>query len=246
MFKKLLAAVGIGSAKVDTRLHQSRLLPGQQFEATIVVKGGDVAQKIDGIDLALMTKVKVSTDNGEYFKNHCLAKWRVAESFEVQPGEARELPFRAQLHPETPFTALPVRNNQCHVWIQTGADIDSAIDPTDADVVEILPTPVLEHVLNAMNELGFALTKADVEQGYLNAPSFRSRSGCYQELEFHPRSFGFSSLREVEISLVCDETETHLLIELDRAFRGDGYTAFSLANNASASEVLTKLKHYIR
>ncbi|MCL2919033.1 sporulation protein [Shewanella litorisediminis] len=246
MFKKILAAVGIGSAKVDTRLHQSQLLPGQTFSATIVVQGGDVAQKIDGIDLALMTKAKVSTDNGDYFKNHCLARWRVAERFEIQPGEVREIPFSGQLHPETPFTALPVRNNQCRVWLQTGADIDSAIDPTDADVIDILPTPLLGHVLNAMQELGFALTKADVEQGYLSAPGFRSRSGCYQELEFHPRSFGFSSLREVEISLVCDATETHLLIELDRAFRGDGYRAFSIANNASAAEVFTQLKHYIR
>lgn len=66
MFKKILAAVGIGSAKVDTRLHQSQLLPGQTFSATIVVQGGDVAQKIDGIDLALMTRAKVSTDNGDY------------------------------------------------------------------------------------------------------------------------------------------------------------------------------------
>ncbi|QYJ74612.1 sporulation protein [Shewanella sp. FJAT-52076] len=246
MFKKILAAVGIGSAKVDTRLHQSQLLPGQTFSATIVVKGGDVAQKIDGIDLALMTKAKVSTDNGDYFKNHCLARWRVAEPFEIQPGEVREIPFSGQLHPETPFTALPVRNNQCHVWLQTGADIDSAIDPSDADVIDILPTPLLGHVLNAMQELGFALTKADVEQGYLSAPGFRSRSGCYQELEFHPRSFGFSSLREVEISLVCDASETHLLIELDRAFRGDGYRTFSIANNASAGEVFTQLKHYIR
>lgn len=246
MFKKLLAAVGIGSAKVDTQLHQSRLFPGQEFEATIVIQGGDVPQKVEGIDLALMTRVKVSGENGDFFKNHCLAKWRVAKSFEIQPGQVLEIPFKGQLHPETPFTALPVRNNQCQVWLQTGVDIDVALDPSDNDAIEILPTPVLEHVLTAMNELGFALTKADVEQGYLNAPSFRSRSGCYQELEFHPRSFGFSSLREVEISLVCDTAETHLLIELDRAFRGDGYTAFSLANNASASDVLTRLKQYIR
>ncbi|MGL5147278.1 MAG: sporulation protein [Plesiomonas shigelloides] len=246
MFKKLLAAVGIGGAKVDTRLHQSRLLPGQAVCATIVVQGGDAAQQIDGIDLALMTKVKVSTDNGEYFKNHCLGRWRVAESFEIQPNEIRELPFRAQLHPETPFTELPVRNNQCYVWLQTGVDIDLAIDPGDADALQIVPTPVVNHVLSAMGELGFALTKADVEQGYLSAPGFRSRSGCYQELEFHPRSFGFSSLREVEISVVCDEHETHLLIELDRAFRGDGYQSFSMANTASASEVLFRLKQYIR
>lgn len=68
MFKKMLASVGIGGASVDTLLEDNRLLPGQMFNATIVVKGGNVAQRISGLDLALMTKVKVSTDNGDYLK----------------------------------------------------------------------------------------------------------------------------------------------------------------------------------
>ncbi|MGL5390392.1 MAG: sporulation protein, partial [Shewanella sp.] len=100
MFKKILASVGLGGASVDTQLADHRLQPGQSFQATIVIKGGDVPQQISGLDLALMTKVKVSSDNGDYFKNYTLASWRLTESFEIKAGEVRELPFSGQLHPE--------------------------------------------------------------------------------------------------------------------------------------------------
>lgn len=245
MFKKLLASVGIGNASVDTQLLDNRLLPGQTFNAKIVIQGGNVAQTISGLDLALMTKVKVSTDNGEYFKNHRLASWRLSDSFDIKAGETKEIPFSGKLHPETPFTQLPVRNNQCQVWLQTGVDIDAAIDPTDNDSLVIMPTPILEHVLSAMETLGFVLYKADVEQGFLNTRNFRSTSGCYQELEFKPRSLGFTSVREIEVSLVCEAEQTHLLIELDRAFRGDGYLSFTLANHASANQVLETFKAHL-
>ncbi|MGL5358676.1 MAG: sporulation protein, partial [Shewanella sp.] len=151
MFKKILASVGLGGASVDTQLADHRLQPGQSFQATIVIKGGDVPQQISGLDLALMTKVKVSSDNGDYFKNYKLASWRLTESFEIKAGEVRELPFSGQLHPETPFTRLPVRNNQCKVWLQTGLDIDMAWDPTDIDTLEILLTPLAQQLLTAMD-----------------------------------------------------------------------------------------------
>lgn len=246
MFKKLLAAAGIGGARVDTRLHPRQLYPGQPFEAIIHVQGGEVAQFIDGIDLGLMARAKMSTDQGECLGNICLARWRIDANFEIQPGKERELPFRALLHPETPFTQLPTRNNQSRVWLTTGVDIDLAANPTDSDNLDILPTPVLQHILAAMESLGFCLSKADVEVGYLRTSTFTSRSGCYQELEFRPRARGCASLNEVEISLVCDERETHVLIELDRAFRRDGYMSFSVDNHASASELHARLRHIIR
>lgn len=137
MFKKLLAAIGVGGASVDTRLLNASLQPGQTFEARIVLKGGEVSQSIAGLELALMTRVKVSDGDSSHFINHCLASWRISEGFELQAGEERELPFIGQLHPETPFTELPVRNNQCRVWLQTGLAIDYAIDPGDQDLLQI-------------------------------------------------------------------------------------------------------------
>lgn len=247
MFKKLLAAAGIGGARVDTRLHQTQLHPGQLIEASVLIQGGEAAQRIDGIDLTLMTRAKVSTAQGEHFKNISLAQWRIDANFEIQPSEIQEVPFHAQLHPETPFTRLPVRNNQCQVWLATGVDIELASDPTDNDVLDILPNPVLSHILTAMDSLGFTLKKADVEQGYIRTPTFTSSSGCYQEFEFRPRRLaGYSSLNEVEISLICEEKITHVLIELDRAFRGDGYINFSVANNVSVNELHSRLRQIIR
>lgn len=246
MFKKLLAAAGIGGARVDTRLRQSQLIPGQLIEADIFIQGGEAPQRIDGINLSLMTQVKVSNDNGEHLRNFCLAQWRIDGSFEIQAGEVQAIPFAGLLHPETPFTRLPVRNNQCRVWLTTEIDIDLAVDPDDNDILEIPPTPVLHHILSAMDNLGFSLRKADVEQGYIRTPTFNSQSGCYQELEFRPRTLNSSFLNEVEISLVCDEHFTHVMIELDRAFRGDGYRSFSVTNNATASEINTRLRQILR
>lgn len=245
MFKKLLAAAGIGGVSVDTRLHQRQLFPGQFVTADVVLKGGDAPQQIDGIDLALMTRVKQERDDRVHFVAHCLARWRIDVNTLIQPGEELAIPFRAYLHPETPFTRLPVRNNQCQVWITTGADVDMAIDPTDQDQLEIMPTPVLDAILTAMDQQGFVLHKADVESGYLRTSSFTSSSGCYQELEFRPRG-GRSRFKEIELSLVCDAEVTHVLIELDRAFRGDGYASFTVSNKVSASEVYARFQLLLR
>lgn len=89
MFKKLLAAIGVGGASVDTRLLNASLQPGQTFEARIVLKGGEVSQSIAGLELALMTRVKVSDGDSSHFINHCLASWRISEALNFRP-ERRE------------------------------------------------------------------------------------------------------------------------------------------------------------
>ena len=93
MFKKILASVGIGAAKVDTVLETEHLQPGQKFNAVIVIKGGDVEQEIAGLDLALMTRVKVQSDDGDYFTNHIIEKWRINEIGTIGAGEEKHIPF---------------------------------------------------------------------------------------------------------------------------------------------------------
>jgi len=79
MFKKILASVGIGAAKVDTILETEHLQPGQLFNAQIVITAGNVSQEISGLDLLLMTRVKVAGDDGDYFTNHVIDQWRITE-----------------------------------------------------------------------------------------------------------------------------------------------------------------------
>ena len=75
MFKKILASIGVGAAKVDTVLQTEHLHPGQRFSAEIIITGGDVEQEISGLELSLMTKVKVESEEGNYFVNHVIDKW---------------------------------------------------------------------------------------------------------------------------------------------------------------------------
>ncbi|WP_337878643.1 sporulation protein [Rheinheimera sp.] len=242
MFKQLLASVGIGAAKVDTVLLTDQLLPGQQFQAEIIIRGGEVEQHIQGLELALMTRMKVESGDNHYYSALALARWHLADRFSIGPGQEKRLQFKGQLHPETPITELPVRNNQTAVWLATGLSVDNALDPSDKDRLFIKAPELVSRVIQAMDELGLKLVKADVEKGYVNARTFRSSTGCYQELEFRPKGFGLFSINEVELSFVCEAGQTHVLIELDRAFRRDGFQALTFPNTSSVAELKQRLQ----
>lgn len=242
MFKKLLATIGIGGAKVDTILTTEIVSPGDTISANIVVVGGDSEQEISGLDLALMTRVKVERDDTEMMLNKSLAHWHIADKFVIQPGEVKEIPFTGTLPHETPISANEARNNQTRVWIATGLNIDMAIDASDKDPLHVVATSTQGKVLQAMDDCGYSLVKADVEEGQLRGNGFVSTTGCYQELEFRPNKFALFGLNEVEISFVPTPDQTHILLELDRNFGGDSYLSLSLGNNISQEEVTAQIK----
>lgn len=228
MFRKLLSAVGVGGATVDTRLETPIVQPGERFRVEVQVHGGEVRQVIEGLQLAVVTRVEIEAGDHEFVGHHVLQHWTVADGFELQPDERQTIPFEAVLHPETPVTELACRDNRSRVWLQTGLAIDMAKDASDRDPLRVAPTPAMRAFLAAMQTCGFALRTADVEKGFLNAKTFRSRSGCYQELEFRPVSSGYGLLQQVEVSFVPEEQRTHVLLEIDRTFRGDGFRAFTI------------------
>ena len=110
-------------------------------------------------------------------------------------------------------------------------DIDLALDPSDKDALHIYPNEAVKARMTAMERLGFQLVKADVEKGYLRATEFQSVSGCYQELEYRPNTRSLFGLQEIELSFVPEAHRTHVLIELDRAFRGDGYVDLTIEHD---------------
>lgn len=240
MLKKLLASVGIGAAKVDTRLDKDLLTPGQAFRADIVVTGGDVEQEISGLEMALITRVEVETKEGEHHENHVLQAWRISESFSIAPGGERVIPFEGVLHPETPITEVPCRYNKARVWIQTGLSIDMALDAGDRDFLRITPTPAMAAFLSAMEECSFRLYQTDVEKGFLKARDFQSRSGCYQELEFRPTGRGRLTGNEVEVSFVPERDRTYVMLEADRTFRRDKITTLTIDHNNLDVRALTE------
>ncbi|MCO4758040.1 MAG: sporulation protein [Oceanospirillaceae bacterium] len=238
MFKKLLASVGIGAAKVDTVLETDTLMPGQPFRATIEITAGDVEQDISGIELALVTRAEVETDDGEHNENIKLQKWLVQEKVTLQPGQTISVPFEAMLHQETPITALHCNSNRCQVWLATGLEIDMALDASDKDPLNIVPTDAMRAFVGALENCGYYLNSADVEKGFLRGDGFASSAGAYQELEFRPQSGGLFGIKEVEVSFVPESNRTHVLMELDRSFRGDGFISVTLEHSELSQDAI--------
>ncbi|ELZ05510.1 hypothetical protein C481_02287 [Natrialba asiatica DSM 12278] len=98
---------------------------------------------------------------------------------------------------------------------ETELDIDLAVDPEDKDYLTVKPTPRLQTVFDAMDDLGFSLRSAECEAD----PYGRYTSGrrFVQEFEFRPESGRFrDSLDEVELIAKPGPDELELFVEVDR------------------------------
>jgi len=66
MFDKMLSSFGIGSAKVDTKLHKNSYIAGEELTCVVEITGGKVEQKIDEIYLSVKTKYIKERDDKKY------------------------------------------------------------------------------------------------------------------------------------------------------------------------------------
>jgi len=242
MFQKLKASLGIGAAKVDTVLESSSILQGGVLKGNIHIVGGDVEQQIDAISLKLCTEVKVEGDNGISYQHFDLDQIQALEPFLINANDIKQFPFELKLNDETPITLLKARKNQCRVWLETALDIDFALDPKDRDLLQVMPLPVVEKVIMAIERGGFSMVKADVEKGHLRGGSFSSKSGCYQEIEF--KNSGLLRTKEIELSFILEGGVVHCLAEVDRKFglRGDQYHSFTLSHDADEGQVASAIQ----
>lgn len=215
-FNKILASVGVGAATVDTQLDQSTYTAGETVLGTVIIKGGNVAQQIDSIYLSLNTTYIREVDDNEYTDTATIEKVKVSEPFTIEAGETKTIPVSLTLPFETPVTL-----GHSRVWIHTGLDIKSAIDPTDKDFIEVKPSPIAAAVFDAVEQLGFRLRKAECEKA---AYHLRTRFPFVQEFEFVPVNGSYrGKLDELEIMFTHqNEQSAELLLQIDRKARGLG------------------------
>lgn len=215
-FNKVFASVGIGGAKVDTRLEKDRVMPGEEVRGVVQIRGGSTEQNIDDIYLSLHTTYIKEADDKKYTATAQIDCFRLTQSFVIKENETKEIPFSFRLPLETPLSM-----GRSKVWVNTGLDIKSAVDPTDKDYLSVVPNPVMDGIFNAVSELGFRLREAACEQ----APRHLRRNQPYvQEFEFVPVSGPFRG-RLDELELVFypnNENEIEVLMQVDRRARGLG------------------------
>lgn len=227
-FKKTLASLGIGSAKVDAVLQQEVLTPGDKVEVVIHVYGGASAQEIDNIDVKLCCQYKqeVSADNDNrnsgrtkiVNKSYVLSQWQLPYSFTIESGEERE--FEVTL--EVPWNT-PVTIGDAKVWLDTSLDISLAIDPSDKDILTVNPEPLMDGILTALEDQGLRIRQVECEA----AKGFELP--FVQEFEFVPTTGPYHGRwRELEVVAYRDESELKLWFEVDRNQKGLGGMLSSL------------------
>ena len=201
--KRVLTSLGIGAATVDTVL-PTTLTAGESVDARVDVTGGNDSQAVDGIYFALETRYETDDSTG----TAKIDTFRLADSFTIEPDEERSFTVSVDVPYHTPVTL-----GKTKVWLDTGLDIDWAVDPDDRDPIEIKPDPLRQALFDALESLGFTLRSAKCEA----TESLFADHRFVQELEFVPRSGPFAGeLDELEVVTLPEGDGFDLLLEVDR------------------------------
>lgn len=196
--KRLLSSIGIGAATVDTILPQAAVRPGEAVELDVELSGGDSAQRIDGLYFVLKTAV-----DGE---DRVVTRASADESFTIDPGEERTERVTFPVPVWTPVTRGGVR-----VWLETGADIDWAVDPSDSDDVTVAPGPHVAALFEAAADLGFEFVSARlVETPWLDDRPFA------QALVFDPGERFARDVSRLVLTTIPRDDDLRLYIEVQQ------------------------------
>ncbi|HMB50349.1 MAG TPA: sporulation protein [Natronoarchaeum rubrum] len=204
--KNVLASIGIGNASVDTVLPSETVRPGETVDADVNITGGNVEQEVGTIRFEVETRYR--TDDG--YREVDVDRFTLADGLTIEPDQEET----RQVSIDIPY-GTPVTVGGIDVWIETELDIDLAVDPEDKDYLDVQPTPRLQTVFDAMDELGFSFWTAECEAD----PYGRYTAGgsFIQEFEFRVQSGPFrDALDEVELVAQPGPDQLDLFLEIDR------------------------------
>jgi sporulation-control protein len=204
--KRVLSSLGIGSATVDTILPHSTVHPGDSLDVRVEVEGGSTDQEVDDVYFAVVTRYV--TEEGD--ETAVVARSRLTESFTIGADEEREFAATVEIPRHTPLTL-----GRTEVWIETGLDIDWAVDPDDEDRIEVEADERLAAVFEALDQLGFTFHTADCTA----APRSLRHAGTSftQEFEFRAAAGPFAGdLDELEVIPQYTDDGLVLALEVDR------------------------------
>lgn len=214
MFNKLLQSIGIGSARVDTVLSDTVCVPGGSVAGEVRVYGGNAPQEIETIYLSLMASYEVEVDDAKVRRTADLNCIRLTDKFSVQANQELVMPFSIPVPLNTPVSA-----GKSQVWVQTGLDIKSAVDPQDRDPLEVRAHPLVDAFIAAAQRLGLRLYQVDCAK-----TDFRNAGNglpFVQKFEFKTFAGEFhGKLDEVEAVFLLSDAGVRATLQIDRRVRG--------------------------
>lgn len=164
LFRKSLASLGIGSARVDTVIKHDVLIPGDVLSVDLQVYGGKTSQQVDEIHLTLCCSYYeqvAGTDESskEWVPRICeLANWALPYSFMIDPHDIRHFEVELPLPANTPITI-----GEAKVWLDTHLETPAVMDPNDRDSLTVRPEPLMDGVFTALELAGLRIRKVICE-----------------------------------------------------------------------------------
>jgi sporulation-control protein len=206
MFRKVLSSIGIGSARVDLVLSESRYAAGEMIAGELKVEGGKVDQKIDQVYIKLLLISRYKKDGQMQQVSREFDHETITTGFEIAAGKKLQpIPVRYKL-PED----IPISTSFTKYYLVTGLDVASAVDPTDSDLIEVLPGRRQAIVMQAIEE----------ELGFKRKPHTGEFNGRVQEFEYYPTDFMRGKLDELEVVYRPQPDGVRLYLEIDKKARG--------------------------
>ena len=251
VFKRMMAAMGVGGPTVDTVLANPNCRPGGYLEGTVHVVGGTHPTDIEYVAMGLKTRVEVESGDSEYNTTKEFHRQRLTGSFRLDPGVRHDIPFRFDVPWETPITE--VYGQHLHgmtMGLATELEVARAVDSTDLDPVAVHPLPAQERILEAFMRLGFRFARADVESGRVYG--VQQQLPFYQEIEFYPAPQYAHGINQLEVTFLPTPQTLQVVLELDK--RGgvftEGRDAFGSFNvdyaSAEQRDWATELDQWLR
>lgn len=204
MFKKLMASIGIGSAKVNLEVVNPRVELGGTIEGVVHIKGGSLEQEVEKIYINLvLASVHGSGDETKHI-NRTISTVTVADKMILQPEQEASIPVQFRIPLD-----MPISRGRTQYYLLTGLDIEQAIDPKDNDPITVLPNSYMKMLFDAIAVLGFQ-----------EKPRSGDYNGRYQEFEYRPTTFMARELDEIELYPTVKESELSVAMQIDKRNRG--------------------------
>ncbi|MEW2222508.1 sporulation protein [Streptomyces sp. NPDC006990] len=214
VFKRLLGALGVGGPSVDTVLDDGPTRPGGPLSGQVHLEGGSADCEIEQITLELVARVEAEHGDEEHEGVVAFDRLTVGGGFRLAEGERRSVPFTVTLPWETPITELHGQPLGVILGIRTELAVAGARDKGDLDPLRVAPLPAQEGVLEALGQLGFGFTSADLELGHIHGTG--QTLPFYQEIELSPAPQYAHAVNEVEVTFLAAPGGMEVVLEADK------------------------------
>ncbi|MGB2994369.1 MAG: sporulation protein, partial [Paenisporosarcina sp.] len=88
-FNKVLASVGVGNAKVDTKLNDSTFKVGEMISGMTEVIGGNTSQSIEAIYIKVYTTYEREANDKKYTDSIAIYSHKITEPFTINEQEKK-------------------------------------------------------------------------------------------------------------------------------------------------------------